>query len=190
MFSFKKKYYFIIESIKDIDLKKLKKRKKFTIIYRNQNNSENITDILLFRKKCKTKSVKFYVDNNLNLALKLNSDGVYLSSHNKALSALHIKKLNFQIMGSAHSHKEVCMKIKQGCGVIILSKLFSVSYNKKAPFYGVIKFNNLLRSYKNLVPLGGINLSNLNNLSNVDCLGFALMTEIKKKPAKIIDRLF
>ena len=179
MFSFKKKYYFIIESIKDIDLKKLKKRKKFTIIYRNQNNSENITDILLFRKKCKTKSVKFYVANNLNLALKLNSDG-----------ALHIKKLNFQIMGSAHSHKEVCMKIKQGCGVIILSKLFSVSYNKKAPFYGVIKFNNLLRSYKNLVPLGGINLSNLNNLSNVDCLGFALMTEIKKKPAKIIDRLF
>ena len=34
MFAFKKKYYLIIESIKDIDLRKIKKRGKFVIIYR------------------------------------------------------------------------------------------------------------------------------------------------------------
>ena len=50
MFIFKKKYYLIIESIKDINLKNIKKRNKFTIIYRNQKNLEKKEDLLKFRK--------------------------------------------------------------------------------------------------------------------------------------------
>jgi len=56
--------------------------------------------------------------------------------------------------------------------------------------FNPVKFNNFLRFNKNLIPLGGINSKNLNNLKNVDSIGFALMSEIKKKPAKIISRLF
>ena len=41
MFILKKKYYLIIESIKDINLKNIKKRNKFIIIYRNQKKKEN-----------------------------------------------------------------------------------------------------------------------------------------------------
>ena len=190
MFSFKKKYYFIIESIKDVDLKKIKNRKKFIIIYRTKNNSENIADLLIFRKKCKMKSVEFFVANNINLAIRLNSDGIYLSSYNKSFKALNLKKLNFKIMGSAHSSKEICMKIRQGCEKILFSKLFLVSYDKNSPFLGVIKFNNFLKNEKNLVPLGGININNLAKLNSINCSGFALMSEIKKKPANIINRLF
>ena len=50
------------------------------------------------------------------------------------------------------------MKIKQGCEIILFSKLFLVNYDKKSPFLGVIKFNNFLKINKNLIPLGGINL--------------------------------
>ena len=82
------------------------------------------------------------------------------------------------------------MKIKQGCKIILLSKLFEVNYDKKSPFLGVIRFNNFLNMNKNLMPLGGINLNNLNHLNIVKCVGFALMSEIKKKPANIINRLF
>ena len=35
MFVLKKKYYLIIENIKDINLKNIKKRDKFAVIYRN-----------------------------------------------------------------------------------------------------------------------------------------------------------
>ena len=42
MFILKKKYFFIIESIKDIELKNIKNFGKFSIIYRNKN-PENIT---------------------------------------------------------------------------------------------------------------------------------------------------
>ena len=40
MFAFKKKYFLIIENIKDIDLKNIKKRNKFIIIYRNNKKIE------------------------------------------------------------------------------------------------------------------------------------------------------
>ena len=83
MFILKKKYYLIIENIKNIDLKNIKKRNKFIIIYRGQNNSEKAEDLFEFRKICKLRSIDFFVANNLNLARKLCSDGIYLSSYNK-----------------------------------------------------------------------------------------------------------
>lgn len=189
MFIKKKKYYFIIKSTKEINLKNIKKYEKFAIIYRNQNNIEKKEDLFRFRKICKLKSIDFYVANNLDLAIKLNADGIYLSAHNKSFRPLLVKKKKFKIIGSAHSYKEIFIKIKQKCKVIILSKLFQVNYDKKAPYLGVIKFNNFLNINKNLIPLGGINSENFNILKNVRSQGFALMTEIKKKPA-IISRLF
>jgi len=56
---------------------------------------------------------------------------------------------------------------------------------------GIVKFNLFKLSRKeNLVPLGGIKLSNLNKLNLVKSNYFALLSEIKKKPANIINRLF
>ena len=81
------------------------------------------------------------------------------------------------------------MKTNQGCKYIIFSKLFLVNYDKNAKTLGVIKFNNLLKENNNLVPLGGININNLNKLKIINSKGFAIMSEIKKKPT-IIRRLF
>ena len=190
MFVIKKKYYLIIENIKDINLKNIKKRNKFVIIYRNHKNLDNLESLFKFRKFCRLKSIEFFVTNNINLAVKLSSDGVYLSSYNKSLRSLSVKRRNFKIIGSAHSNKEILNKIQQGCEIIIFSKLFQVDYDKKAPYLGVVKFNNFLKINSNLVPLGGINSNNINKLRQIKCNAFALMSEIKKKPANIINRLF
>ena len=190
MLIIKNKYFLIIESIKDIDFKNIKKRNKFSIIYRNKNNLENITDLLNFRRFCKIRSVKFYVANNTKLAVLLNADGVYISSYNKSLKLLSLKRSNFSFIGSAHNLREIFLKKKQGCNIILFSKLFSVSYDIAAPYLGIIKFNNYLQANRNLIPLGGISITNLNNLNNVNSEGFALLSEIKKKPANIINRLF
>ncbi len=189
MFVIKKKYFLLIENIKDIDLKNIKIRYKFSIIYRNKSKIDNISDLLSFRQKCKLKSIKFYVANNFRLAIYLNSDGIYLSAHVKDLKFLNYKKSNFEIIGSAHNFKEILLKIKQGCSSILLSKLFMVNYDKQAPCLGVIKFNNLSKFSKKIVPLGGIKNSNLNKLKNVFGEGFAILSEVKKKPAKIFSRL-
>ena len=190
MFINKNKYYLIIENIKDIELKNIKIRNKFSIIYRNNKKIDNMNDLALFRKNCKLKAIKFYVANNIKLAIKLKSDGIYLSSFNKELRFLNYKKPNFKIIGSAHNFKEISLKVKQGCSSILLSKLFLVDYDKKAPFYGVVKFNYFSNLTEKLIPLGGIKEQNLNQLRNVFGKGIALLSEIKKKPANIINRLF
>ena len=186
----KNKYFLLIESIKDIDLKNIKIRDKFFIIYRNNKKIDEFNKLLNFRRKCKIKAIKFFVANNLPLAVSLNSDGIYLSSFNKSLSSLNYKKSNFDIIGSAHNWKEIFLKKKQGCSFVLLSKLFLVSYDQNAPYFGVIKFNNFTKISKKLIPLGGINKKNLNHLRNVYCEGFAILSEIKKKPTKIFSRLF
>ena len=55
---------------------------------------------------------KFYVANDIKLALSLKADGIYLSSYNKDLKFLNYKKKNFDIIGSAHNFKEISAKIK------------------------------------------------------------------------------
>ena len=60
MFAFKKKYFLIIESIKDLNLRNIKKHNKFNIIYRNFKKSENINDIKKFRKQCKLKQINLF----------------------------------------------------------------------------------------------------------------------------------
>ncbi len=187
----KKNFYFLlIETIKDIDLKNIKIRDKFSIIYRNNKKIDDFNSLQNFRRKCKLKAIKFYIANNFSLAVSLNSDGIYLSSFNKNLNYLNYKKPNFKIIGSAHNFKEILLKRKQGCSFVLLSKLFLVAYDKKSPYLGIIKFNNFSKISNKLIPLGGINNKNLNQLKNVSCEGFAILSEVKKKPAKIFSRLF
>tara|TARA_B100001559_G_scaffold249266_1_gene212611 strand:- start:1024 stop:1596 length:573 start_codon:yes stop_codon:yes gene_type:complete len=189
MFVIKNKYFLLIENTKDINLENIKIRNKFFIVYRNNKKKDNLNDLLRFRRLCKSKSIKFFVANNIKLAMLLNTDGIYLSAFNKELKFLNFRKKNFEIIGSAHNLKEISEKIKQGCSSVLFSKLFLVDYDKKAPYLGVIKFNNLKKISKKLIPLGGIKVHNLNHLKNIFSEGFALLSELKKKPAKIFSRL-
>ena len=190
MFTKKNKYFLLIENIKDINLKNIKIRNKFSIIYRNNKKVDDLSNLIKFRRKCRLKAIKFYIANNNHLAVMLNSDGIYLSSYNKNLDSLSYKKLNCEIIGSAHNFKEIFLKKKQGCSFVLLSKLFIVNYAKNKPYLGTLRFNNISRMFKRIIPLGGICLENLNSLKNVHSEGLAILTEVKKKPAKIFSRLF
>ena len=130
-------------NINDINLSDIKRYNKFLIIYRNKKNIVNTEDLFNFRKRCRLRRIRFFVANNIKLAIKLKADGVYLSSKNNDFKALNVRKDNFSIMGSAHNLKEINLKEKQNCKYILLSKLFTVNYDKKSPTLGLIKFNKL-----------------------------------------------
>ena len=69
MFILKKKYFLIIENIKNINLKNIKIRNKFNIIYRtNKNKIDKISDLLNSGKYVKKKEFNFYLLIILNLA--------------------------------------------------------------------------------------------------------------------------
>ena len=166
--------------------------RNINIIYRNYENIDHLDNLFNLKKFCKKNRNNLYLANNIKLSIKLRLNGVYLPSFNNKLNfsgSFSLPK-KFKIIGSAHNFKEIFLKMKQGCSCIFLSKLFLVDYDKKAPFLDVVKFNNYPNNIQSkLVPLGGIKISNLNKLKIVNCDSFAVLSEIKKKPA-IIDRLF
>ena len=88
------KYYFInkfeTNNIDGLD-------KQTTVIYRNYNEKTADKEVILkIKKYCKKKGIKFYLSNNVKLAVKLNLDGAYIPSFNKSKKHLAFSlKKNF-----------------------------------------------------------------------------------------------
>ena len=184
MFIIKKNYYFYIDNTKLVNLNLIKKNTKIVFIYRPKYKSEPFQKILKFRKKCNQLKINFFVSNSFKLAKNLKADGLYISAYNKQIYR------NIKLIGSAHNFKEINEKIKQGCHIVFLSRLFKTNYQNKKNFYGVLKFNLICQKYKvDIIPLGGINNENLLKLNLINSNGFAIMSALKKKPA-ISSRLF
>jgi len=191
MLVLKKNYYLFVDNTREFNLNLIKIRNKFNIIYRNANTKENIENLINFRKKCKKNGIEFYVSNDTKLLTKLKADGLYISAYNRNLLLNIYSKKGFKIIGSAHNQREIDLKIKQGCEAIIYSRLFRTNYPYKKGHLGMQKFNIIsLRSRKEIIPLGGINEKNLCKMKSVMSSSFACLSAIKKKPAKIINRLF
>ncbi len=187
----KKNYYLFIENTKEFNLNLIKIRNKFNIIYRSQNENENLKDLFEFRKNCKKRGINFFVSNNTKLLSKLKADGLYISSYNKNLLLNKYRKIGYMVIGSAHNYKEIITKKSQGCAKVIFSRIFETSYKNKKGYLGILKFNIIsLNSNMEIIPLGGINEKNLIKMKSVNCNAFACLSAIKKKPAKIINRLF
>ena len=190
MFIVKKNYYFIIESIRDINLKEIKKSAKINIIYRSKN-IENIEKLIKFRKSCQRMNIKFIISNNTKLMIMLKADGLYISANNKNLNTIKYKYSNYKIIGGAHNIKEINLKKKQGCEEIFFSRLFTTNYQNKKSFLGVVKFNIFKNTRKeNLIPLGGINLQNLNKLNIVKCNSIAISSLVKDYQNEAIKRFY
>ena len=164
-----RKYYFINKfETNNID----KQDKQTVIIYRNYspiNNKEKL--ILKIKNYCKKTNKKFYLSNNIKLAIKLDLDGAYIPSFNKSTTHLaYSYKQNFDIIGSAHNLKEIRIKEKQSVKKIFISSLFKKNKN----FLGINKFKILAKlTKKNVVALGGISSKNNRKLSLLNQSDFA-----------------
>ena len=172
-----RKYYFINKfDTNDID----KQDKQTTIIYRNYS-SKPTDQILILKIKnyCKKKSIKFYLSNNIKLAIKLDLDGAYIPAFNSSLKHLAYSfKKNFKIIGSAHNLKEIRQKEIQNIEKIFLSSLFKQNKN----YLGINKFRLLSTlTKKKIVVLGGVSKDNLKKLKLLNQLEFAGISYFKEK---------
>ena len=164
-----RKYYFLNKfETNNID----KQYKDTVIVYRNYSSKINHNEnILKIKNYCKKKGVKFYLSNDIKLAIKLDLDGAYLPSFNKSTKHLAFStKKNFKIIGSAHNLKEIRIKESQNVEKIFLSSLFK----KNSNYLGLNKFKLLSKlTKKKVVVLGGISKKNLKKIKLLNSFGFA-----------------
>ena len=172
-----RKYYFINK----FDTNNIDRQDKQTIIIYRNYNLKKIDEKLIVKIKnyCSKKTYKFYLANNIKLAIKLNLNGAYLPAFNNNFKHLsYTFRKNFKIIGSAHNIKEIRIKEKQRVSKIILSSLFKKNKN----FLGINKFK-LLAKYtdKEVVALGGISNKNLKKLNLLDRFEFAGISFFEQK---------
>ena len=163
------KYYFIdkfdTKIINQLD-------KQTTVIFRNYILKKIDEDLIIkIKNLCHKKGLKFFLSNNIKLAIKLKLDGAYIPSFNKSFDHLSYTLRNkFIIIGSAHNVKEIRIKELQKVKKIILSSLFKKNKN----YLGINKFKILSNITKRkVVALGGISKENLKKLKIINNPEFA-----------------
>ena len=163
-----RRYYFINK----FDTNNIDKLDKNTgIILRNYTTKINLSSIISLKKFCKKKGYKFFLSNNVRLAISLNLDGAYIPSFNKDTKHLSFSiKKKFLMLGSAHNNNEIKLKERQLVKMIFLSSIFKKNKN----YLGVNKFKLLSRLTNNkIIALGGVSNKNLKKLKLLNCYGFA-----------------
>ena len=164
-----RKYYFINKfETNNID----RLDKQTVVIYRNYSSKAIDQEIVLKLKKyCKKKGIKFYLSNNIKLAIKLDLDGAYLPSFNRCKKHLAFSlKKKFKLIGSAHNIKEIKIKEIQNVNRIFISSLFKKNKN----YLGINKYKLLSNLTKiKIVALGGISKDNINKLKLLNNPEFA-----------------
>ena len=163
------KYYFISKFDTNI-IDRLDKQT--TVIYRNYNSKIIDEELILkIKKYCKSQKIKFFLSNNVKLAIRLNLDGIYIPSFNKTLNHLsYSMKKKFEIIGSAHNLKEIRIKERQKVKKIFLSSIFKKNKN----YLGINRFKILSKlTKKSVVGLGGISQNNIKKLQLVNISDFA-----------------
>ena len=149
----------------------------------------DISTLISIRNYCKKNKIKFFVSNDVKLAIKYKLDGVYIPSFNKQINFIrYLLPSNFKIIGSAHNNTEISIKQKQGCSIIFVSPIFEVK--KRKYFLDIIKFNLLILNRKvNFIALGGIRKKNMKKLKLLNICGFAGISYFQKKTASLGGRL-
>lgn len=176
--------YYFVDQINETTISTISKFNNVSLIYLNQKESiYNIQDLINIKKFCKKKNLRFYITNNIRLAIKVKANGVYLTkNYNSMLHNFNYKK-EFTILGSVHNQLEYYKKISQKCKKIFLSPIF---YNEKYSLnktLGIIKFKLISRDWKyKAIPLSGINQSNLNKVYLVNKREVAFKSWKQKNP--------
>ena len=154
------KYYFINK----LDTNHINNQDKQTIIIYRNYSVKKIDEKLILKIKqyCRKKLLKFYVSNNIKLAIKLDLDGAYIPAFNNNLKHLaYSYRKNFNIIGSAHNLKEIKIKERQKVERIILSSLFKRNKN----YLGINKIKLLAKlTKKKIGVLGGVSKENIKKL--------------------------
>ena len=172
------KFYCFIDKYDKLLINNLKSN--VSIIYRNYSSKCHLETIKKIKEICKKRGLKFYLSNNIKLAINLNLDGAYIPSFNKdlAFNSFSFKK-NFKLLGSAHTLKQIRIKEKQNIKYIFLSSLFKNNKNKIS--LGIYRFINLKNLTKeNVVALGGIKKTNFNIIKKINISSIASISLFQK----------
>ena len=199
----KKKFIYLISPNKILnsfysDLKLVLKTKKVSFFQLRLKNYSLKKKIIIGKKIkniCKKNKVKFIINDDPLLALKLDADGCHLGQ--KDMSIVKAKKIiGKKIIGiTCHNSINLAKKAIKAKADYIAFGAFNQSKTKKTKYVASVKILNKVKKFTKtpLVAIGGINAVNYKNLllNNANFLAISgyIWKNKKYKPLKAIEKL-
>ena len=199
----KKKFIYLISPNKILNsfynnLKLVLKTKKVSFFQLRLKNYSLRKKIIIGKKLkniCKKNKVKFIINDDPLLALKLDADGCHLGQKDMNINiAKNI--LGKKIIGiTCHNSMNLAKKAIRAKANYIAFGAFNQSKTKKTRYVASIKILNKVRKFTNtpIVAIGGINAVNYKNLllNNANFLAISgyIWKNKKYKPLEAIERL-
>jgi len=199
----KKKFIYLISPNKILnsfynDLKLVLKTKKVSFFQLRLKNYSFKKKIIIGKKIkniCKKNKVKFIINDDPLLALKLNADGCHLGQKDMNINMAK-KILGKKIIGiTCHNSMNLAKKAIKGKADYIAFGAFNQSKTKKAKHEASVKILNKVKKFTKTptVAIGGINAVNYKNLllNNANFLAISgyIWKNKKYKPLQAIEKL-
>ena len=147
------------------------------------------------KKICQNNKVKFLINDDPFLAVKLNADGCHLGQKDMSIEKAR-KILGKKIIGvTCHNSLDLAKKAVRNKANYIAFGAFYPSETKKTKYMASIKILNKVKKFTKtpIVAIGGINLENYKNLllnkANFLAISSYIWKNKKLKPVEAINRL-
>ena len=199
----KKKFIYLISPNKILNsfynnLKLVLKTKKVSFFQLRLKNYSLKKKIIIGKKIkniCKKNKVKFIINDDPSLALKLNADGCHLGQKDMNINIAK-KILGKKIIGiTCHNSMNLAKKAIKAKADYIAFGAFNQSKTKKTKYVASVKILNKVKKLTKIptVAIGGINAVNYKNLllNNANFLAISgyIWKNKKYKPLQAIERL-
>ena len=181
-----------IKTFPDILLKVLETQmvNVFQLRLKNYKDSDLISITSLLYKICKKKNVSFILNDRIDIAKKLNVDGVHLGKDDGSIKNARNILGNLKVIGSScYNNKNLSIKSQNlGANYVAFGALFKTETKKNTTKIVLSDFKNIRRNINiPIVGIGGLNKFNIKKLIyfKPDLLAFCSSVWNTKRPPQI-----
>lgn len=144
------------------------------------NENDFLTEALEISTLCRQYSVPFFINDNVEIALKCKADGIHVGQEDMSVAQVRQKVGNNMMIGvSVHSVEEALEAVKNGADCLGVGAMFSTSTKTDASVLSKEILQKICTAVDvPVVAIGGISKSNISELSGTGVDGVALVSAI------------
>lgn len=147
---------------------------------KNLNNKDFLEEALQIKKLCHDYSVPFIINDNIEIALKTNADGIHVGQND--MEAAQVRKLlgKNKILGvSAQTVEQAILAEKQGADYLGVGAIFHTGSKADADDVSIDTLKKICEAVNiPVIAIGGINKDNIMKLAGSGICGIAVISAI------------
>ena len=147
---------------------------------KEMNDQDFLAEALEIAALCKRYGVPFFINDNVEVAVKCKADGVHVGQEDMAAAQVRQQVGDHMMIGvSAHSVEEALEAVKNGADYLGVGAMFSTSTKKDVQLLSKAVLRDICAAVTvPVVAIGGISKANISQLAGSGVDGVALVSAI------------